>query len=345
MSFKLRNGAKTLKSRKAGIVLTTILLFLMLGSGVWAYYSAQIHLTISVDGSERSVYTLQDTVGEVLAEEGISLGENDTISIPIDEPLKNDDRIEIKRAVDVAIQVDGEEIQLNTAIATVGEVLAKNGIVLGEDDAVQPGADEMVADGTVVEITRRQAEYVSREYSIDYPVEIKKDSALAIGKEKVLQAGETGRKTEVYKVIYVNGEVAEKELISREIVDPVPQIVAQGTYEVASRSGSSSATASKGSNGTAPNGMSYSEVLSCTATAYTADGTKTKTGTIPKVGTIAVDPGVIPLGTKVYVEGYGFAVAEDTGGAIKGQKIDVYLDTESECVSWGVKTVKVWILN
>ncbi len=222
-----------------------------------------------------------------------------------------------------------------------------NGILLGEFDTVEPGADDVVEAGTVIMISRVDAEYVTREYSIDYPVEIKKDSALAVGKEKVLQTGQNGSKTEVYKITYVDGEIATKELVSREIIEPVPKIIAKGTYEVASRSqsGSTSKTTTSTSVGTAPNGMSYSRVLTCKATAYTHDGSKTKMGTIPRVGAIAVDPSVIPLGTRLYVEGYGFCVAEDTGGAIKGNKIDVFLDTEAECLQWGVKTVKVWVLE
>ena len=347
MSSNLRDGAKTLKSRKAGIVISAILLFLMLGSGVWAYVSTQKNLTISIDGNESSVYTFYDTVEEVLAEEGITLGDNDYINVSLSQALEDHQLIEIKRAVDIAIQVDGEEIKLNTVPATVGEILTMNGIILGENDAVEPGVEDVVEDGTVIAVNRMEAEFITREYSIDYPVEIKKDSTLAVGTEKVLQAGEPGRKTEVYKVTYLDGDIAEKELVSREIVDPVPEIIAKGTYEVASRSQTSttSAKTTTSTSGTAPNGMSYSKVFTCTATAYTADGTKTKTGTTPRVGAIAVDPSVIPLGTKLYVEGYGFCVAEDTGGAINGYKIDVYLDTEDECVSWGVKTVKVWILQ
>jgi 3D (Asp-Asp-Asp) domain-containing protein len=60
---------------------------------------------------------------------------------------------------------------------------------------------------------------------------------------------------------------------------------------------------------------------------------------------IAVDPKVIPLGTKVYVEGYGEAVAGDTGGAIKGNKIDVHMSTKQKATNWGVRTVKVQILK
>jgi len=64
-----------------------------------------------------------------------------------------------------------------------------------------------------------------------------------------------------------------------------------------------------------------------------------------RVGAIAVDPTVIPLGTKLYVEGYGFATAEDTGSMIKGNTIDVYFDSEAECYAWGIKYPKVYILK
>ena len=109
--------------------------------------------------------------------------------------------------------------------------------------------------------------------------------------------------------------------------------------------------------------IEYEGVMQLEATAYCAcyeccgkyPGNKwygiTATGTRAKVGTIAVDPRVIPLGTKVYVEGlygaknYGYATAEDTGGAIKGQIIDLYFNTHRETINWGRQQVKVYILK
>lgn len=106
-------------------------------------------------------------------------------------------------------------------------------------------------------------------------------------------------------------------------------------------------------NGSLSRGMSssasYSQVLSMQATAYAGDGI-TASGTPTKrdingYSTIAVDPRVIPLGSRVYVEGYGYAIAEDIGGAIKGNIIDVFFYSESEAQSWGRRPVKVYILN
>ena len=81
------------------------------------------------------------------------------------------------------------------------------------------------------------------------------------------------------------------------------------------------------------------------ATAYTWTGNRTATGTWPSRGTVAVDPGVIPLGTELHIEGYGAAVAADTGGAIQGQKIDLYMDSEHECLQWGRRQVEVRVLE
>ena len=81
------------------------------------------------------------------------------------------------------------------------------------------------------------------------------------------------------------------------------------------------------------------------ATAYTATGNRTATGTVPKRGTVAVDPDVIPLGTEMYIEGYGNGVAEDTGGAVKGNIIDLYMDSEQEALEWGRRPVNVTIYN
>lgn len=81
------------------------------------------------------------------------------------------------------------------------------------------------------------------------------------------------------------------------------------------------------------------------ATAYTFTGYQTATGVNPREGIIAVDPRVIPLGSQVYVEGYGYAIAADTGGLIKGNIIDVFFPNLQRCINWGRRPAKVYILN
>lgn len=92
----------------------------------------------------------------------------------------------------------------------------------------------------------------------------------------------------------------------------------------------------------------YRAVIDARATAYSpasAGGYITYSGTRVRRGIVAVDPRVIPLGTRMYVEGYGYAIAEDIGGAIKGNKVDVAFLSLDECYQWGVRDVKVYILD
>jgi 3D (Asp-Asp-Asp) domain-containing protein len=85
-------------------------------------------------------------------------------------------------------------------------------------------------------------------------------------------------------------------------------------------------------------------VMMMEATAYTWTGQRTASGTWPAVGTAAVDPEVIPLGSRLYIEGYGEAIAADTGGDIKGNRVDLYMETEEECWEFGRQPVEVVVI-
>ena len=99
----------------------------------------------------------------------------------------------------------------------------------------------------------------------------------------------------------------------------------------------------------ATNSTSENKEVICYTTAYTGGG-KTFLGltcarNADGISTISVDPNVIPLGSMLYIEGYGYAVAADTGSSIKGNKVDVYFNTLQECYDWGTRNVKVTILG
>ena len=92
---------------------------------------------------------------------------------------------------------------------------------------------------------------------------------------------------------------------------------------------------------------SYKKTLNMEASAYSSyeSGSYTARGNALRRGYVSVDPNVIPLGTEVYVEGYGYAVADDTGGDIEGYRIDLAMDSYDEAIQFGRRTVKVYILN
>ena len=89
----------------------------------------------------------------------------------------------------------------------------------------------------------------------------------------------------------------------------------------------------------------YSKRITCEATAYTHTGYRTATGIMPYVGVVAVDPRYIPLGTKMFIPGYGMALAADTGGDMIYHRIDGFLNSEYECIQWGRRNVEVYILE
>ncbi|WP_238918906.1 3D domain-containing protein [Clostridium sp. YIM B02555] len=99
------------------------------------------------------------------------------------------------------------------------------------------------------------------------------------------------------------------------------------------------------------NAATANRALICSATAYTGGTGNITASGLPVqrdpsgLSTVAVDPNVIPLGSHLYIEGYGYAIAADTGGAIKGNIIDVYFNSSSECNNWGTKTVHVTVLG
>lgn len=148
------------------------------------------------------------------------------------------------------------------------------------------------------------------------------------------KAGSQGRVTRTYAVIYKNGK-AVKDLISEERVEPEPTLYAMGraTYR------------------TSRSGFTRKRVLTMSATGYDPTAGRgggvhrTRTGTWPSHGQVAVDPRVIPLRSHLFIEGYGHAVATDTGGAIKGKKIDLCFPTYSQAMRFGRKKVRVHILR
>ncbi|MCL1905578.1 MAG: 3D domain-containing protein [Clostridiales bacterium] len=137
--------------------------------------------------------------------------------------------------------------------------------------------------------------------------------------------------------------VNEEGVTSETAMPAAPLRALEDQPVLASRSGDSADT---GEITVGEEILIYTRRLFMESTAYTWTGNRTATGTWPAVGTIAVDPGVIPLGSRVYVDGYGLAIAADTGGLIKGNIIDVYFDTRDECMIWGRKRgIAVYILE
>ena len=165
-----------------------------------------------------------------------------------------------------------------------------------------------------------------------YTVEYVFSDELEYGALEKVQHGLTGEIRREYLTIIKDGKVTEDRLIGETVTEPRPAIFHMGKP---SNRGIKNATYTR------------DKVVTMESTAYTPDAGRrhptfiTFTGTKAEYGAIAVDPRVIPLGTLMYVEGYGFGIAEDTGSAIKGNIIDVCIEGRKKALRWGRKDVKV----
>lgn len=343
---KFKEALKSCFSNGPKAVFMIMLLLMSITIGIDANRKTII---VSIDGKETKIVTFRKTFETALKANNIVLGSKDKATPALSTDIKRNDRIYIKRAVNVTVAVDGKELNLKTTEPTVDKMLKEEGIKLNEEDKVFPSKDLSIGDGLKVTVTRVETKVLQQSYALDFATVVKKDENSAKGSTKVLQEGKQGEKVITTQVVYEDGKEVKKDVVNEVVTkNPVDKIVAVGTLSTLnfSRGGSimynssfkaraTAYSAGFSSTGKRPGDRNYGKTASGTTVRRNPDG----------YSSIAVDPSLIPLGTKLYVEGYGYAIAEDTGGGIKGNAIDVYFDTDNECNQWGVKSVNVYILK
>ncbi len=293
---------------------------------------------------EKTISTFKSTIEEVLKEKNITIGPYDKLLAMPNQRLKEGMKIEIIRAKSITITVDGEERQFHTLAKTVGEAVEEAEIPLGIKDRVEPAVDENLKDVDNINIIRVEERIATNIEKIPFENEVKKNEKLEKGLVRVIKKGQEGKKEIAQRIVFENGKEAFKEILWEKIISqPVAAVLEEGTK--------STLIASRGTV------LSFVKAIEMTATAY--DATYKSTGKHPdhpqygitrsglrvRPGIAAVDPKVIPLGTWLYVEGYGEALAADTGGAIKSNRIDLYFESPKDVAKYGKKKVKVYILD
>lgn len=323
---------------------------------------------------------------EVLTEAGIELEEEDTYETGYADGMN---QITVRRMQMVTVINRGAQSVIGTYGETVGSLLTRMGITPGTGDTLSCSSETQTYDGMTIELVHTETRIEEEDTVVPYPVNYYEDPDLEPDAEIDLVAGQNGLTHVKSEVTYRNGKEVSRVIVQETVkTKPVTQLVirgvdrtimeqpadpepaeqaapaaSSGTASGSSSSGSSSSGGSRydGSAETSGNvimtssGESYTyvDVMTCSATAYTCEGYvgHTYSGTLARVGAIAVDPTVIPLGTKMYVVSndgqyvYGYCVAEDIGGGIKGNKIDLYFDTYAECWDFGVRMCTVYILG
>ncbi|MCM2591816.1 G5 and 3D domain-containing protein [Rossellomorea marisflavi] len=310
---------------------------------------------VTVGDQNKKVWTTADTVKDLLSEQDIELGEHDEIQPDVSEKIDGNTKVKIDTAFALSLVDGGKKKKVWSTSTTVADFLKQQGITLKKTDRVEPELDTVIGEKDVVNVVRVEKVTDVVEEATDFTVVSKKDADLENGQEKVVQEGKKGKKEKKFEIVKENGKEVSRKLISEKTVkESQDKIVSVGTKKlVAQVSRGKSTTAAKPVSTSTKEEPSGGKEFYVSSTAYTAScngcsghtasGMNLKAN--PNAKVIAVDPSVIPLGTKVYVEGYGYAVAADTGGAIKGNKIDVFYSDHADAYRWGRKTVKVKILD
>ncbi len=288
-----------------------------------------------VDGGKGRIVTSgAATVAELLEENGVVLGPDDLVVPSPDTPVRTGLRITVFRAIPVRVVADGEEREVRVVGRTVADVLARAGVTLGPKDKVFPGLWREVGAGDRVRVVRIREVEVVRRRTVPFRTIRRVERTVFPRPPRLLAEGRPGLVEEVYRVVYADGQQVSKDRVAQRTLRPSqPRVVQVYQPYVPSRGE-----------------LARRPSLVVVATAYApyhgrgVDGV-TATGLPARRGVVAVDPRLIPLGSIVFVEGYGVAVAADTGGAIRGRRVDLCFDRPQEAYRWGRRTVRVYILR
>lgn len=339
---------KSLFLRIAAVVLPVIILTVLIAPTVFA----QTTYVIS-DGEQVKVYTTFATNPiAVLTQAGIDLKEDDIYTT---QPGDGVEEITVQRSQTITINNCGQQMQVNSYGETLEMLLDRLGIPTHGDYVVSTALNTQTFDGMEVSIDCIVETEQTNTEDIPFNVVYREDPNMPQGQEKVLVEGTKGQLLKTAKVVYKNSEQISNTVIRETVaLQPADRVIAIGTG--ANASAEAKPVIGEGYIITADGQMlTYSNTAQFTATAYSHldEGCNmiTATGTTVRTGTVAVDPSVIPYGTRMFIVAndgsyiYGIGTAEDCGGAIKNTRLDLYFDTLEKCKQFGVRQCTVYFLD
>ncbi len=293
-------------------------------------------VTVTVDTSRKEIVetyeTTTRTVEAFLEEHEIDYIDGvDELDVELDDKIKDNMEIRVTKAFDIKVKADGKTTKLTTLPITAGEVLDQLGIKVGKNDIVEPAEDTQLKSGDKVVVKRVTFKKVSKKVTVGYDVVYQEDPSMGIGQMELTQEGRDGRLKKTYRVKYIDGKEVSRKLINTKTLKKVKD----KTYSYGTDI----------SFGDAP--PSYERKVSgVRAVSYYFDGNPSGAYGLPcTYGTVAVDPKVFPLGSLLYIEGYGYAIANDVGTGVNGKVVDVYMERYDQCLMWGAHYVNVYVVD
>lgn len=343
--FALKRKARLL--RLAAIVLPMVFALATLSQTAFA------KTYVITDGDRVVTYTTFATDPEdVLDEAGLTLEENDTYI------TEGDSTITIRRAGTVYISYHGQQMKASASGETVEALLARLSLDVEAGDVLSHTQDTIVYDGMELRVDRVVCQQETYTTTLSHEVTYCNDASIPAGSQEVLVQGRDGEVLCTADVTYVNGMEIQRDVLSEDVtIAPVTEVVAIGTGD---------ALESVDPNGMPiigdgyiilPTGevLTYTKTATIRATAYTHTDAGcdliTSTGSTVHWGTVAVDPRYIPYGTRMFIVAsdgsyvYGIAEAEDCGGDIKGDRMDLYMPTYAQCIEFGRRVCTIYFLG
>ena len=293
----------------------------------------RVYVDDSIEIQEKIYETTERTVGEFLKAHGIPFEEGvDRIDLEMEESIEDGMEIHITRAFEVNLTVGGETVAVRTLPYTVEELLRTESVQLGRMDIVEPAMDTPLKPGDSVVVKRVAKVEETETETVEYKTVYQPDSSMTIGETAVSQKGRSGKIKKTYTVTYTDGEETDRQLIDTETLKKKKdKIISYGTKIDFSK----------------PDGLKYVKKYEhVRAVSYYFSGDPHGSYGLPcEYGTVAVDPKLIPLGSLLYIEGYGYAVANDVGSAIKGKTVDLYMEKYEQCLLWGARWTTVYVIE
>ena len=306
-------------------------------------------VVLDINGERNAVLFPNGTVAEFLELTGTTVSENQIVIPSLNTEITEDTVVYVRNAKPVKVTIDGETKLMVLSYGEITESLKLAGITLGKEDKLSVDSKTKVEDIEKVSVTRVTYKQTTVTEDIPFESVTEPSDEIELGETKLATKGKNGEKQVVKKIKYVGGKKKSETVVSEKVTKkPVNEVTLVGAKGAATTGGAGTFTDENGVS------VTYSQVFTGSGTAYTAPaGSGTATGVTAYHGGVAIDPNLIPYGSKLYVEAvdgsivYGYCTAVDTGGFCDDGSaiIDVFYDTYDECVNWGRRDVNVYVIS
>lgn len=300
-------------------------------------------VTFESNGAFANALTGAQTVGDFLHERNIAVRPNDFVYPSTDVPLSDGLVVTYRPAVPVTIRTARTKLAITSSAPDVGALLEENHVTLGKNDVVKPDLSDPVPANGEVRIVRVVTWDRTVHHALAMDTVRKLDFTMGQGKTRVVTAGHNGDRVDTIRYTQRDGGPVQRTVLASRVVrKPQTRVVVQGVSEY-------EAFEHFETQGVARTLVIAQSAMQMVATAYTAGcygcSGITATGRPAGHGIVAVDPRVIPLGTRLFIPGYGIAVAGDTGGAIRGNRIDLGFNSLRDALLFGRREITVYLVK